>query len=488
MGGTFVNPVGDLLIGDPFILRWRGLFYLYGTNDGPPLAGGMAVPAYRSADMVAWEPLGGVLAADDPGADHWAPEVLAFGGRFYMVVSYGDVDHRGHALWVAAADRPEGPFRLKKRVSAGGEKFSIDGAYLLDDDGRLYLYRCLDFVDEAPPHGTGIVVQRMADPWSPLGEPATVLRAHAPWHLFGRDRAMGLYGGRVYPEWTTIEGPAPVKRNGRYHCGYSGGNYAGAYGTGEAVADDPMGPYADARGAAGPIFGTAPGLVEGPGHFSVVRPDGVRDWIALHGRRPGAPGRRLWLCPAEWADGGLHVAPPTIEPQPAPALPRYLVLGDKIPWGWTTAADGSRWEAGAGGIRQHATGVEAAIWREEPLPAGGWVAEVYLRLPEPSPDGRAGLAIGGASGELRVEAGAEVIRVVGADGSTAVGRWPSLGEARGDPAAYRPIEVRARGVVAEVRADGVVVASGVAVPVGASRVGLIARGAAEFDAASVSDL
>ena len=81
-------------------------------------------------------------------------------GRFYMVVSFGDVEHRGHALWVAVADRPEGPFHLRARVSDPSERFSIDGSWLLDDDGQLYLFHCLDFVEEGdPPSGTGIVVR-----------------------------------------------------------------------------------------------------------------------------------------------------------------------------------------------------------------------------------------------------------------------------------------------------------------------------------------
>ena len=54
----------------------------------------------------------------------------------------------------------------------GRERFSIDGSWLLDDDGKLYLYRCLDFVDQDdPPHGTGIVVQAMRDPFTPIGPP-----------------------------------------------------------------------------------------------------------------------------------------------------------------------------------------------------------------------------------------------------------------------------------------------------------------------------
>jgi len=43
-----------------------------------------------------------------------------------------------------------------------------------------------------------------------------VLRAGAAWHLFEADREMPLYGGRRFAEWTTVEGPAPVRRGGRY--------------------------------------------------------------------------------------------------------------------------------------------------------------------------------------------------------------------------------------------------------------------------------
>src|SRR3954452_6114871 len=162
---TFSNPLPGVVLGDPFALRWRGRFYLYGTNDGPPLPDGRQVPVFRSDDLIDWEPLGGALEPPEPTLDHWAPEVLAWNGRFFMVVSFGDVDRRGHVLWVAVAEGPEGPFELRGRISTAAERFSIDGSWLLDDDGKLYLFRCLDFIAaEDAPHGTGIVVQPMHHP------------------------------------------------------------------------------------------------------------------------------------------------------------------------------------------------------------------------------------------------------------------------------------------------------------------------------------
>jgi arabinan endo-1,5-alpha-L-arabinosidase len=488
----FANPVPGVALGDPFVLRHRGRFYLYGTNDGPMLPDGRAIPVFRSDDLLTWEPLGGALVPEEPGADHWAPEVLAWNGKFFMVVSFGDVDRRGHALWVAVADRPEGPFRLRKRISDESEKFSIDGSWLLDDDGRLYLFRCLDFTDEAdPPHGTGIVVQPMRDPLTPSGPPATVLRAHSPWHLFEADRPMPLYEGRRFAEWTTIEGPAPVKRGGRYYCGYSGGNYARAYGTGEAVADAPLGPYRDLRGREGPIFATTPGLVEGPGHFSVIRPDLVHDWIVLHGRTPGEPIRRVWLCPATWGDDGVTIGPLTDHPQPAPPLPADLSRFDgpagSSPVGWR--AESGLWTLDGEGLRQVQDGEGASLFREGIELAGAWAVEAYLRFPEVDRAAGAGLLV--RSGEVDLEIFLDAspgggLIVTGTDRRARHAAFPTLGVEPFDLAAFHAIEVRAASGRAEVRVDGVVVARGVSVPIGPSRLGLYAHGIAAFDAVSIA--
>ncbi len=369
---------------------------------------------------------------------------------------------------------PRGRSGFGKRISAEDERFSIDGSWLLDDDGRLYLFRCLDFVAEAdPPSGTGIVVQPMRDPLTPSGPPTTVLRAHSPWQVFERNRVMPLYEGRTFAEWTTIEGPAPVKRFGRYYCGYSGGNYAGDYGTGEVVADHPLGPYHDTRGAGGPIFGTRPGLVEGPGHFSVVRPDLVHDWIVLHGRTPGEPVRRVWLCPGQWGDEGVTIGGLTDRPQPAPPLPGDLSRFDgpagSRPEGWTIET--GDWRLDGDGLRRHAAPDEGVLWRDGLRLGDTWVVETFVRLPEPDGKGRGGIVVASELDELRVGFGRDGLVVTGADGATDARPWPSLGDEIADLAAYRPVEVRAAKGRAEIRVDGVLIASNFACPAGPARFG-----------------
>ncbi|MDB5351503.1 MAG: glycoside hydrolase [Planctomycetota bacterium] len=484
----FKNPLEGIALGDPFVLRHRGRFYLYGTNDGPPLADGREIPVFRSDDMIHWEPLGGALEPMDRSADHWAPEVLAWNGQFFMVVSFGDVDRKGHALWVAVADQPEGPFQLRKRISAPDEQFSIDGSWLLDDDGRLYLFRCLDFIAEADlPHGTGIVVQEMRDPFTPIGAPATVLRAHVPWQLFEANRSMPLYGGRTFQEWTTIEGPAPVRRLGKYFCGYSGGNFSGAYGTGEAVADAPLGPYRDTRGQAGPIFGTIPGLVEGPGHFSVVQPDLVHDWIVLHGRRPGESVRSVWLCPATWSVEGLNVGPLTDRPQAAPPLSQIRDRFDGPqglqPIGWTP--ESGDWRLDGDGLRQRDPQAVASLWRDGRELAGDWVAEVYVRLPE-TPTAVAGLILESDQGRVSLELDRVGVHFRQVDGQTHGADLPTLGDEAFDHARYHAMLVRRRSDRVEVRLDGVLVIAIATVPRGDLRLALYARGVAAFDALSVT--
>ena len=482
---SFSNPIEGVALGDPFVLRHRGRFYLYGTNDGPPLPDGRQIPAFRSDDLLHWEALGGVLEPSEPLADHWAPEVLAFNGKFFMVVSFGDVDRRGHALWVAEADRPEGPFVMKVRVSDPSEIFSIDGSWLLDDDGKLYLFRCVDFVDEGqPPYGTGIVVQPFRCPTEPSGPPSTVLRAHAPWQLFEANRAMPLYGGRTFPEWTTIEGPTPIKRGDHYYCGYSGGNYAGAYGTGEAVADHPLGPYTDLRGSEGPIFGTTPGLVEGPGHFSVIQPDAVHDWIVLHGRRPGEGPRRVWLCPASWGPDGVTIGPLTDRPQSSPPLPSYRRRFDSegpIPAEWRVERGG--WAVRGGELRGERPEGRCAVVELAPLLlTGDWVVELYLRFPGSS-ETWAGLSIGDFAITLNPEDG-RCRASRGDDFRTAL--LPTLGDEPFNPIAFHAIELRVRGGIGEVRVDGVRVLQDLPISRMPARLSLICDGQAAFDAVAVT--
>ncbi|HWH37782.1 MAG TPA: glycoside hydrolase family 43 protein [Candidatus Limnocylindrales bacterium] len=309
----FTNPVHDGYFADPFVLRHGDIFYAYGTN-----AVGSADRAFevlRSRDLVSWSSLGRALPAVDGLAarDHWAPEVCERDGTFYMYFSAG-IEDRAHHIRLALADRPEGPFRYEGVVLTPDERFAIDASPFRDDDGRWYLYYARDRL-EGDRAGTSLVVDELVEMDRLAGKPVTVLLPSADWQIFRRQRLM--YGA-VY-DWHTLEGPFVVKRLGRYWCFYSGGAWTSeGYGVSYAVADSPLGPFAEPPADGPTVLRTRPGELIGPGHNSVVvGPDGA-DYIVYHAWDPRHRARRMCVDRLEWTTDGPRTLGPTTSPQPVP--------------------------------------------------------------------------------------------------------------------------------------------------------------------------
>ena len=275
------EPAWDGYLADPFVLRLPdGGYAAYGS--GPPAdattSGPRVFRALWSADLRGWEDRGHVLERMPPAAgdEYWAPEVAWADGGYWLYYSVGHgID--GHAVRVARADAPFGPFVDTGSVLTRGERFAIDAHPFLDVDGRRYLFYARDVLDHPRP-GTHLAVVPLDGPASPAGPPVAVLAPFADWQVYARDRPM--YGGRY--DWHTLEGPFVVRRLGRYWMTYSGGAWTGSgYAVSWAVADHPLGPWAPAPASAPPLLATGDDLV-GPGHNSVVvAPDGA-DVIAFH--------------------------------------------------------------------------------------------------------------------------------------------------------------------------------------------------------------
>jgi hypothetical protein len=160
---------------------------------------------------------------------------------------------------------------------------------------------------------------------------------------------------------------------------------------------------------------------------------------------------------------------------------RSVLEGWRIESGmWRPDGDGLRLDLSPGAV-------DARVWREGVDLAGDWAIEVYLRFPEADRT-EAGVQVGPGPGSFSVIVVARYggeIRVEGTDGTT-VAPFPTLGGEPFDLAAFHAITIRARTGRAEVRVDGVVVATGVGVPAGPSRVGLSTRGSVVFDALTVT--
>lgn len=311
---TYRNPVWPNDFADPFVLKWQGAYYAYGTSG---FSRDRIFPVLHSPDLANWHYLGGALEPISHSAElnYWAPEVAEVHGRFYMYFSAGErADDATHRLHVAVADQPGGPFKTANQLLPD-EGFTIDAHPFRDpDSGGWYLFFAKDFFDERV--GTGLAVVPLAESMTQTAGPVTtVLRASSDWQIYERNRT--LYG-RSWDAWHTVEGPFVVKHEGRYYCFYSGGAWHSMdYGVSYGIADHILGPYQDEWSLKGPaVLRPIPDKVLGPGHNSIVLgPDNRTQFIVYHAWDIARTARRMYIDPLLWGPDGPYCAGPTTEEQ-----------------------------------------------------------------------------------------------------------------------------------------------------------------------------
>lgn len=293
-------------IGDPYILKFRGKYYLYcSTRDDQT-----GVKCWSSWDLADWR-YEGLCVADtvtvSKGA--YAPEVIYWNGTFYMYTSPAG---KGHYILSAAS--PTGPFT----VQTGNLGRTIDGSVFIDDDARMYF----TYAGEK-----GIQGAAMSGPLSISGAGSTL-------------------SGTSLNGWT--EGSAILKRNGVYYMTYTGNHvFSRGYRVNNATATAPLGSYT--AGTDNPILLNTEGAFFGLGHSgSVIGPDLDTWFITYHnllgaGRIAG-PNRKLNIDPMGFNGNKLIVYGPTNWVQPAPSLPTFYDHFDRAVIGgnWTNI-NGGRW-------------------------------------------------------------------------------------------------------------------------------------------------
>lgn len=190
---TYTNKFGeeyipgqwaDYGVGDPFVMRWNGKYYLYcSTKDYQT-----GVRGWVSEDLINWTQMTGegldtgYVSNDSCTLSAYAPEVLYWNGYFYMVQSQG-----GNGHYILRSSLPEGPFT----AITGNFGESIDGSFFVDDDETIYLLRASN---------TGIRIVQLNDS----------LEVET-----SRTLDNTTLGG-----WT--EGPYVIKRDGTYYLTYTG--------------------------------------------------------------------------------------------------------------------------------------------------------------------------------------------------------------------------------------------------------------------------
>ncbi|MFN2502089.1 MAG: glycoside hydrolase family 43 protein [Pyrinomonadaceae bacterium] len=311
---TYLNPVFPRSFPDPFVIKFCGQYYAYGTGLSDD---GRVFTVLTSSDLVEWTALGGAmerLVTDAPF--YWAPEVTYHNGKFYLYYSVGNETLM--EIRVAVSDRPDAGF-----VDAGQkltyQDFAIDAHVFEDDDGK-YMFYATDFLDHEQ-IGTGIVIDRMLDPFTLEGRPRPVTRAKYEWQVY--DPRRKEKGG---VKWHTVEGPFVLKRKGVYYETFSGGNWQNiSYGVSFAVTsdletDDEWEQFSDGEKTL-PILRTIPDLVIGPGHSCIIRGPNNRELYCVYHRWVGES-RVLGIDRMDFAGGGrIFVIGATSSPQPAPYTP-----------------------------------------------------------------------------------------------------------------------------------------------------------------------
>lgn len=243
---AYSNPVYENAP-DPYILKENGTYYLYATTDA-----GSGFRVSSSTDLVNWKSLGFCAKKGDIyGNDmFWAPEVYKYQGKYYMLYS------ADRHIALAIADSPAGPF-IKTADGYLLEYDCIDGHFLFDDDGSIYMY-----MSYSGKTGCEIWGCKMKSDLSGI-VPNTLTRLTT---------CKSDDGG-------VNEGPFMLKYQDMYYLTYSVNGYTEhKYSVKLAVSDSPLGKYAY-KGTilekCGPLVGT--------GHHSfTTSPDGSELIIAYH--------------------------------------------------------------------------------------------------------------------------------------------------------------------------------------------------------------
>lgn len=305
------------------------LLYTTETNNGY---------GYESDDFVNWRPFKqneeGLLATGKDRAV-WAADFnfypdLANKGLdgFRAVISrgkgHGDDGHVGHNLELWTSRMADGPFTFLKRLTE--HDFAIDSEVFIHHyTGEKRIAYARNFYD-GDFVGTGIVLARISDDLTEVGEEIARFRAQADWQTYDTDRTFKPSDGLILPDkfwnddrtearvkrWYCLEGFAAgyVNKKGQPCYMYSAGRFGSdrpglEYAVGVIVEESPDS-YVDVSADMSHFLIRSDkerGIID-PGHGTVVKgPDG-RHYFCCHvRRRPEWPRQPVFYPISETPEG-----------------------------------------------------------------------------------------------------------------------------------------------------------------------------------------
>ncbi|MBQ8287197.1 MAG: family 43 glycosylhydrolase [Clostridia bacterium] len=325
-------------LGDPFVMRYNGSYYLYITSTGK------GIYCWKSDNLVKWSYKG--MCAREAAADGgYAPEVFYYNGKFYMYTS-----PKGDGHYVFVSDSPTGPFK----VATGNLGMSIDGSVFIDNDGKWYFYTA---------GGNGIQAYTMSSPTN---------------MTFAASLSSTSMNG-----WT--EGPMVVYHDGYYYMTYTGNHFQSLtyrinYVTGIRT------PLAFTASDENPLLISTDEEIHHIGHNSTFKgPDLDSYYIAYHSMTNDGYNRDVNIDRIVFNGTSVEVMGPTITKQQVPDMPdvyTYFKEGEALD-DWTlngSFGSGSGMSLSAGSSlvsNTHFNGNYTAEYNVASISDGGMAGAVF---------------------------------------------------------------------------------------------------------------
>ena len=287
---AYANPVfTSFSLPDPDVIKGDdGYFYLYATEHSKTDANMKNSPIMRSSDLVHWERIGSIFTdATHPqittqsDAAIWAPTVSKVGDKYLIYYSQPGKNYK-HAIGVASADSPAGPFTDHGKLIDSDEQgvdISID-AFLYQEDGRNYLF------------------------WGSFRKISVIELTEDGLSIKPGEVRKEVAGGQYEASYV-------IKRNGFYYLIVSTGNYVknGTYSLVVGRSENITGPYLNKAGkdmmkVNHELMLEGDGYFTSPGHCSrIITDDQGQDWILYHSYIQPYDYRCLMLDRVYWVDG-----------------------------------------------------------------------------------------------------------------------------------------------------------------------------------------
>lgn len=173
--------LSEIHIRDPYILPYKGRYYMYGTRGEGcwDICSGFDV--YISEDLINWsEPKSVFEKSDDfwGESEFWAPEVHCKNGRFYMFASF-KAKGRHRATHILVSDYPDNTFTpVDKNPATPKDWDCLDGTLYIEGDGTPYMVFCHEWTQIH--NGEMCAVKLSEDLSKPIGEPVVLFKASEP--------------------------------------------------------------------------------------------------------------------------------------------------------------------------------------------------------------------------------------------------------------------------------------------------------------------